>query len=131
MNAIISSDEPKAFATVSTIAFERQIPLHTHPGLRELRRTPVWLEDYEARVLDVFQKPALSIEGWERAADAQARILSTLDELLLKFDGQPFAVVSHGLVLALLLASVNNRMGQVFDMWQQLGFADVVLMERE
>jgi broad specificity phosphatase PhoE len=131
VKAIISSDEPKALATVSAVALDRKIPLHTHHGLRELGRTPVWLADYEARVLDVFQKPALSIEGWERAADAQARILSTLAELVLKFDGQPFAVVSHGLVLALLLASVNNRMGQVFDMWQQFGFAAVVLMERE
>jgi len=120
-----------AHATVSAIAFERRIPLHTHHGLRELRRAPIWLEDYEARVLEVFQKPALSVEGWECAADAQARILATLDELMLKFDGQPFAVVSHGMVLALLLASVNNRLGQVFDMWQQLGFAAVVLMERE
>ena len=131
VNAIVSSDEPKAFATVSPIAFERQIPLHTHSGLRELRRTPIWLEDYEARVLDVFQRPELSIEGWERAADAQARILATLDELLLKFDGQPFAVVSHGIVMALLLATVNDRLAQVFDIWQQLGFAEVILMERE
>ena len=131
VQAIISSDEPKALATVSAIALERKIPLHTHHGLRELRRTSLWLDDYEARVLDVFQKPALSIEGWEPAADAHARILATLAELLLKFEGQPIAVVSHGLVLALLLASVNNRMGQVFDMWQQFGFADVVLMERE
>jgi hypothetical protein len=29
-----------------------------------------------------------------------------------------------------LLASANNRLGQVFDVWQQLGFATVVLMER-
>ena len=102
-----------------------------HPGLRELRRSAVWLEDYEARVLEVFQKPELSIDGWERASDAQARILTTLDELLLKFDGEPFAIVSHGLVLALLLATVNNRLGQVFDIWQQLGFGNVILMERE
>ena len=131
VKTIISSDEPKAVATVSPIAAERRIPLQMHQGLRELCRTAVWLEDYEARVLDVFQKPALSIEGWERASDAQARILATLEELLLKFDGAPFAVVSHGMVMALLLATVYNRLGQVFDMWQQIGFGDVILMERE
>ena len=131
VKAIVSSDEPKAIATVSPIAAQYAIPLLMHPGLRELRRQPVWLEDYEARVLEVFQKPALSVEGRERATDAQARILTTLDELLLKFNGEPFAIVSHGLVLALLLATVNNRLGQVFDIWQQLGFGNVILMERD
>lgn len=130
VKTIISSNERKAVATVSPIAAERSIPLFMHDGLRELRRTAVHVDDYEARVLEVFQKPALSVEGWERAADAQARILSTLDELLLKFDSAPFAVVSHGMVMALLLATVNNRLGQVFDIWQQLGYGDVILMER-
>jgi broad specificity phosphatase PhoE len=130
VKAIIASDEPKAVSTVDRIAFERKIPLFVHPGLRELKRTPEWIEDYEARVLEVCQHPALSIGGWERAADAQARILATVDELIAKYDPEPFAIVSHGMVLSLLLASVNNMLGQVFDIWQQLGFATVVLMER-
>ncbi|HET7377903.1 MAG TPA: histidine phosphatase family protein [Anaerolineae bacterium] len=130
VKAIITSDEPKAVSTVDRIAFERNIPFFMHPGLRDLKRTPEWIEDYEARVLEVFQKPALSIGGWERAADAQSRILTALDELIAKYDPEPFAVVSHGMVLSLLLASVNNMLEQVFDVWQQLGFATVVLMER-
>ena len=130
VKAIISSDELKAVSTVDRIAFDRKVPLFMHPGLRELKRTPEWLDDYEARVLEVFQKPAESVGGWERAADAQARILATVEELIAKYDPEPFAIVSHGMVMALLLASVNNIMGQVFDIWQDLGFATVVLMER-
>ena len=130
VKAIISSDEFKAVSTVQTIAFDRKIPLYMHGGLRELHRTPGWIEDYEARVLEVFQKPALSIAGWERAADAQARMLAAFEELLTKYDQTPIAIVSHAMVLALLLASVNNVMGQVYDIWQQFSFGDVVLMER-
>lgn len=130
VKAIITSDERKAVSTVDRIAFERKIPLFMHPGLRELRRTPEWIEDYEARVLEVFQKPAISIGGWERAAGAQSRILATVDELIARYDPEPFAIVSHGMVLSLLLATLNNITGQVFDVWQQLGFATVVLIER-
>ena len=131
VKAIITSDEQKAIATVKDVAFERGIRLRMHNGLRELRRTPGWLEEYDARVLEVFQKPALNIGGWERAADAQARMLTTLDELIRQFDSAPFAVVSHGMVLALLIASAQNQMGNVFDIWQQFGFADAVVIEIE
>jgi broad specificity phosphatase PhoE len=130
VKAIITSDEQKAVATIHQIAADRGLPVLMHPGLRELHRAPLWLDDYQARVLEVFQHSALAIGGWERAADAQARILTTMDELILKYDPQPFAVVSHGMLLSLLLASINNRMGQEFDIWQQIGFANVVLMER-
>ena len=131
VKAIVTSDEPKAIATVSRIAFERQIPMFTNPNLRELKRTPGWLEDYEARVLEVLQKPALSIGGWERAADAQARMVACFDELVKKFDPRPFVIVSHGMAISLLLASLQNMMGYVFDIWQNLSFAEVILVERD
>lgn len=130
VKAIISSDEQKAIATVKDIAFERGIPLFTRDCLRELKRTPEWLDDYEARVQEVFAKPVLSIGGWERAADAQRRILLCVEELMKEFDRAPFAVVSHGMVLALLIAALRNELGYVFEIWKALGFASVTLMER-
>jgi len=131
VKAIISSPAPKAIATVHPIAVERNIPIHAHDGLRELRRTKERLADYDARVIEVFQRPALSVGGWERAADAQRRMLTTLEELIQKFDGAPFAVASHGMALALLLASLQDAMGYAYEIWQDLGFASVTLIERE
>lgn len=130
IQAVVSSDEPKALATVAGIAAERGIPLFKHESLRELKRTRGRVDDYDERVRQVFARPAQSVEGWERATDAQARILACMDELIGRFDPQPFAVVSHGMVLALLLASVQNALGQTFEIWKQLGFASVVSMER-
>ncbi len=131
VKAIITSDEPKAIATVKDVAFERGIALFTRDCLRELKRTHEWIDDYDERVRDVFAQPAVSRGGWERATDAQARILSCVEALMQQYDPQAFGVVSHGMVLALLLASLNNMHGHTFELWQQLGFASVTLMERQ
>ena len=130
VRAVISSDEPKALATVTRTARERGLPVHLDARLRELRRTPEHLEDYEARVLEVLQKPTLSIGGWERAADALQRVRACFDELVVRYDEAPFAVVSHGMALALLIASLQETPTRAFDIWQTLGFASVVLVER-
>ena len=78
--AIVSSDEPKAMASVQDVAIERGIPLLTRECLRELKRTSAWLDDYEERVREAFESPARSIGGWERATDAQVRVLACVDE---------------------------------------------------
>lgn len=131
VQAIVASDEPKAIATISQIAFDRRIPMFLEQRLRELKRTSEHIEDYEARVLEVFQKPAINVGGWERAADAQARALACFDELVKRYEATPFAIVSHGMLLSLLLASLQNMLGYTFELWQSLGFASVILVERD
>ena len=131
VKAVISSPERKAIATVQDIAFEKKIPFSTHDCLRELQRTPEYIADYDARVLEVFEQPARSIGGWERAADAQARIMRCVEELIAAHAEAPIAICSHGMALALLLAAMYNEMGYVYDYWQALGFASVTLAERE
>lgn len=130
ISAVVSSDEPKSLATVARTARERGLPVHLDARLRELRRTPEHLEDYEARVLEVLQKPALGIGGWEPAADAQRRVSACFDELVARYGETPFAVVSHGMSLSLLIASLQETPARAFDIWQTLGFASVVLVER-
>ncbi len=130
VKAIICSDEQKAVATVQSIAFEHGIPLYTRSCLRELARTPGIIGDYAARVQEVFAKPALSVGGWERAADAQARIVACIHGLIQEFDAAPFAIVSHGMLLALLLAAMQSELGNTFEIWKSLPFASVRLIKR-
>src|SRR5512134_2828421 len=63
IKAVVSSDEPKALATVTRTARERGLPVFHDQRLRELRRTPEHLDDYESRVLEVMQKAAQGIGG--------------------------------------------------------------------
>ncbi|MBI5878828.1 MAG: histidine phosphatase family protein [Chloroflexi bacterium] len=131
VTAIVSSDESSALATVSQIVFDRRLPLFHDVRLRELKRTSEHLEDPESRVLEVMQKPALSIGGWERATDAQTRATACFQELVDRYGEATFAVVSHGMTLALLLGVLQESVGYAFDIWQSLGHGSVVLVERD
>lgn len=130
VQAIVTSDESSAIATVSQIVRERRKPLFHDARLRELKRTTEHLEDPEARILEVMQKPALSIGGWERAADAQARMAACFDDLVARYGETPIAVVSHGMSLALLVSMLEESVGYAFDYWQSIGHGTVILVER-
>jgi len=130
VQAIVSSDESSAIATVSQVVRERHKPLFHDARLRELKRTTEYLEDPESRILEVMQKPALSIGGWERAADAQARATACFHDLVARYGETPFAIVTHGMTIALLVSVLEESVGYAFDFWQSIGHGTVILVER-
>lgn len=65
---------------------------------------------FEAMADAFFAAPRASIRGWERAADAQARILAALQAVLAEAGAaRVIAIVAHGAVGALLL---SHRLGR-------------------
>lgn len=65
--------------------------------------------EFEATADLFFAHPERSIRGWERAADAQARILAAVEEVLARAPAGDVAIVAHGGVGALLLAHLAAR----------------------
>ncbi|HET6197798.1 MAG TPA: histidine phosphatase family protein, partial [Acetobacteraceae bacterium] len=65
--------------------------------------------EFEATAEAFFARPEESIRGWERAADAQRRIVAAVDHVLAmpRSDGD-VAIVSHGGVGALLLCRLKQ-----------------------
>ena len=59
--------------------------------------------DFQATAAAFFAEPEVSIRGWARAVDEQARIVAALDAVVAEACGS-VAVVSHGAVGALALA---------------------------
>ena len=55
-----------------------------------------------------FAHPETSVRGWERAVDAQARIVSAMRAVLAAAPPGDVAVVSHGGVGALLLSHLQG-----------------------
>lgn len=64
-----------------------------------------------------FARPEASVRGWERAVDAQARIVSAVDQVIGSAPGEGnVAIVSHGGVGALYLAQVKQQpISRAFD----------------
>jgi broad specificity phosphatase PhoE len=62
--------------------------------------------EFESVADAFFARPQDSVRGWERAVDAQARIVAAVGSILARAPPGDIVVVSHGGVGALLLASL-------------------------
>ena len=64
---------------------------------------------FEAMADLFFAHPEQSVHGWERAADAQSRIVAAVDRVLTeRAEGGNVAIVSHGGVGTLLLCHLSR-----------------------
>jgi broad specificity phosphatase PhoE len=112
IDALFSSTEQKAKTTAAAIAHMHNLTVHYAPGLGEMDRTSTGMlepDDFDQVVAAFFANPHTSILGWERAIDAQQRIVTTVNQLLDQTaPTSPVAIVSHGGVGTLLLSYLKG-----------------------
>lgn len=104
-NTVVSSAERKAIETATPIAAQLGVEVVFREAMHENDRSATGFlqpDEFE-RVADMFfANPTASIRGWERAVDAQARIVrETRDVLASAADGD-ILLVGHGGVGTLL-----------------------------
>ena len=126
---VVVSNEAKTRLTVAPLLAARRLPLTVNPRFDELRRGSGWVEEYAARVAEVFAKPDSSIGGWERANDALARFVEGVDALADAFPAETIALVGHGLTLSLFRAHLLRREKVDFADWQWLSFCALAEVE--
>lgn len=105
IGAIVSSEERKAVETAEAIAAVRRIVPVARADMHENDRsaTGYLLPDEFERVADeFFARPHASVRGWERAVDAQARIVAAVGDMLDGTTGE-ILFAGHGGVGTLLL----------------------------
>jgi broad specificity phosphatase PhoE len=124
---IFSSPEPKALQTAEPAARRWRIPLEIVDCLHELRR-PRLVPDYRKVVARLLADRQASIAGMESAAQAAERITRCLEALVAAHPEQTLAAVSHGLVLTLFLARLENRWPTVAE-WLAVPFAGLAVVE--
>jgi broad specificity phosphatase PhoE len=129
---ICSSVEPKALQTAQIAAERNDLPVEPVFDLRELRRPNglASVEAYQAAVREALENPFRSINGWEPTGEAQTRIMTAIERLLLAHAGKTLAVVSHGLVITLYLAYLADS-APSFDVWKSLPFASAFQIDTE
>ncbi len=82
---IVSSGETKALETAEILAAHLGLTVEVRPGTGENDRSATGFvppDEFERLADTFFAQPEVSIQGWERAVDAQARIVSGLADLL-------------------------------------------------
>ena len=112
VDAIWSSDERKATDCADILASAWSLRPRTLAALGENDRSATGYlprEEFESTADIFFAKPTISVRGWERAVDAQARIRGAVDEILeASHDARSLVVCSHGGVGALLLCALRG-----------------------
>ena len=105
---LISSAETKALETAAIVAVATGLSIEVREGLNENDRSSTGFvppEQFEQLANAFFAEPNTSIEGWETAAAAQARVKAATADLLA--DGKDdVLVVAHGAVGTLLLCDL-------------------------
>jgi broad specificity phosphatase PhoE len=124
---ICSSPEPKALQTAEPAARRWGIPLVTVDCLHGLRR-PRLVSDYETVVARIFAEPEASIAGLEPAARAAERFTHCLESLVEAHPEPTLAVVSHGLIMTLFLARLENRWPTVAA-WRAVPFTGLAVVD--
>jgi broad specificity phosphatase PhoE len=112
VQAVICSDEQKAVDGAEILAAQLGLPMTRDPELGENDRSatgyiapPEFWEVVDA----FFANPMESIRGWERAADAQGRIVAAVRRIAVHHPvAGDVAIVSHGGVGSLLLAQLTG-----------------------
>jgi broad specificity phosphatase PhoE len=102
---LISSAETKAIEAASIIGKRLALSPEIRPELGENDRSSTGFvppDQFEVLADAFFAEPEVSNKGWERAVDAQARVVAGTADLFREFDGRDVIVVGHGGVGTLL-----------------------------
>lgn len=108
LSGVVSSTERKAVETAEVLAAVVGVPPATDEALGENDRSATGYlppAEFEAVADEFFARPHDSVRGWERAVDAQRRVVAAVGRVAAAASGD-VAVVAHGGVGALLLCSL-------------------------
>jgi broad specificity phosphatase PhoE len=112
LSVVYSSAERKAREGAGVIAERLGASLRVDPDLGEVDRSATGYlphAEHEATANEMFANPELSARGWEKARDAQQRIVEAIHTLVAgDRTAGSIAIVSHGAVGALLLCHLAN-----------------------
>lgn len=96
---IVCSDEHKAVQTAHILGSHLCIDVEVRPGIGENDRSSTGFlppDEFERMADRFFAEPEVSVRGWERAVDAQRRIVTGLADLLETPAADSTVVVGHG-----------------------------------
>jgi len=102
---VISSGEQKAIETAEIIAAKLGVDVEVREAMHENDRSATGFlvpDEFEAMANQFFAQPHASIRGWERAVDAQRRIVQEVEHVLARNTPGDVLLVGHGGVGTLL-----------------------------
>jgi len=116
---IIASAERKAVETAEILAAALGLGIEVREAMHENDRSATGFlppSEFEVVADAFFANPKISVRGWERAIDAQARIVREMETVLARSAHGDVLIVGHGAVGTLLLCHYGNfPIGRAYD----------------
>ena len=113
ITACYSSTEQKAIDGAKILCEYLSLPLQKIEALGENDRSSTGFlppPEFEAMANRFFGEPETSVKGWEKAVDAQARVVSAVSDLVARdTSAGAIAIVSHGAVGTLLYCHLAGQ----------------------
>lgn len=112
VSAIWASSETKALEAAGILGHHCSVSVQVNEALGENdRRATGFLppDEFEQMASEFFARPEESVRGWERAVDAQARIMQAFKAITRPAPLGDIAIVSHGAVGTLLYCALTER----------------------
>ncbi len=109
---IVASGEVKAVETAEIIAQTSGLAVEVRKAMHENDRSATGFlpsDAFEAVADRFFAAPEESVRGWERAIDAQVRIVGEVEAVLNRHDSGDVLFVGHGAIGTLLLCHVAGH----------------------
>lgn len=132
VTGLYTSDQYKTRVVGEAVHAAHGIPWTVISGLDEAQRD-TWLdpEAFQDAQRAFFAQPdAPPIPEWESAHAAQARFGAAMADILARHPaGESLAVVSHATVLTFYAAGLRGERSS-FALWQTIGFAAVMVVDR-
>jgi broad specificity phosphatase PhoE len=125
---IVSSTEPKAVETAQLVAQRLNVSHETGNDLFEHDRSNVphmRSGEFISHVELLFRQPDDLVLGLESANEAEARFRAAVDDVVKRHASGNVAIVSHGTVIALFLATDAKER---FRLWRQLGLPSFAVL---
>lgn len=128
---ILTSDEPKAIETGEIIAAALGIPAEIVPDLHEHDRSNVPqmpTREFISSMALFFKRRGELVLGKETAEQAERRVTGAIEGIVSTHADEGVAIVTHGTVLALYLASLLKS--DAFELWRRWGLPSYVVIDR-
>lgn len=109
---IVASAERKAIETAAIVGEAIGVPVESDAAFNENDRAATGYlppPAFEAMADRFFAEPETSADGWERAIDAQARIVAAVGRVLAGHAGSDVLFVGHGAVGTLLMCRLAGE----------------------
>ncbi|NKX73881.1 histidine phosphatase family protein [Rhodobacteraceae bacterium R_SAG3] len=119
---VVTSAERKALETAWPLAAAAGSAVEVRPDMHENDRSATGFlpgAEFETMADAFFADPEASVRGWERAVDAQARIMRAVQAVLAAQRGRDVIFCGHGAVGTLLYCALAGE--AISRRWDQTG----------